>query len=189
MGSLQGHFLVASPHLMDPNFYRSVVLMIQHDEDGGFGLVLNRCTDNSVSEIWELIGELPAEHLDPDLIEARHINLGGPVAGPLMALHNSREVGENQIVPGVFLTTDKQGLNRLLESDDLTYRIFSGYSGWGSGQLESELEDGGWLTAPASADDIFHNPETMWKKISQQIGLGILGTRVTRFVPEDPSLN
>ena len=80
MKSLKGHFLVASPHLADANFYRSVVLMIQHDEDGAVGLVLNRPTDNTIAEVWEMISESPCD-------VQGCVSIGGPVAGPLMALH------------------------------------------------------------------------------------------------------
>ena len=72
MNSLRGQFLIASPHLPDSNFYRSVVLMIQHDDEGAFGVILNRPTENTVSEIWEMITDEPCESLQP-------INLGGPV--------------------------------------------------------------------------------------------------------------
>ena len=78
--SLQGQFLVASPHLGDGNFNRSVVLIIKHDDDGAFGLVLNRPTGNTVGDVWRMVTE---QELDCD----RPIYLGGPVQGPLVCLH------------------------------------------------------------------------------------------------------
>ncbi len=87
MTSLQGYFLIASPHLSDTNFRRSVVLLLKHSDEGAFGLVLNRPTDSLLSEVWELISESPCK-----LGEAIHI--GGPVGGPLMALHSNKTYAE-----------------------------------------------------------------------------------------------
>src|SRR5688572_1282976 len=83
MASLQGQFLVASPHLSDPNFYKSVVLMVKHDEEGAFGLILNRPTTNTVREIWRAVTEQDLECEQP-------IYMGGPVSGPLVCLHRMK---------------------------------------------------------------------------------------------------
>jgi putative transcriptional regulator len=183
MKSLQGHFLVASPHLPDRNFMRSVVLIIQHDKDGAFGVVLNRPTNSTVSEIWGMICDEPCE-------SQQVINLGGPVAGPLIAIHTVEDCSESQILPGVHLATQKHHLTQVLRRRDLPVRLFTGYAGWGSGQLESELKVGGWLTAQATAEDIFSNPENLWKKVTQDIGLAILSPTIKNSpLPDDPSLN
>jgi putative transcriptional regulator len=183
MKSLQGRLLVASPHLPDRNFMRSVVLIIQHDNDGAFGLILNRPTNSKVSDIWEMLCEDPCP-------SQQVINLGGPVAGPLIAIHTEPSCSENQILPGVHLATQKQHLTQILVQQNRPVRLFTGYSGWAGGQLEAELKVGGWLTAPATAEDIFSDPETLWKKITQSIGLGVLSPTIRhRGLPEDPSLN
>jgi putative transcriptional regulator len=182
MKSLQGEFLVASPHLPDPNFYRTVVLMIQHDAEGAFGVVLNRPGERTVAEIWEAVGEEPTDCPQP-------VYLGGPVEGPLLALHRCQDCSQCEILPGLFMATDKDHLRRIVNLPE-DFRIFCGYSGWGPGQLESELEIGGWLTSPASVDDIFLPGEEMWKQISGRIGLEILGSTIGRQpVPEEPWLN
>ena len=79
--SLTGHFLVASRYLRDPNFAQSVVLMIHHDHQGALGLVINRPSDKSVREVWEMIGNDPCDRED-------RIYVGGPVPAPLVAIHS-----------------------------------------------------------------------------------------------------
>src|SRR5436190_3140807 len=144
MGSLQGNFLIASPHLGDGNFNRSVVLMVKHDEEGAFGFVLNRPTGSTVAEIWKLIAEQPSDCEQP-------IYLGGPVQGPLMAVHALASAAETEILSGVYLSAHKDQLREVVAAEKAPFRLFSGYSGWGAGQLEGELEAGGWLVSPATA--------------------------------------
>jgi putative transcriptional regulator len=183
MDSLEGLLLVASPRLPDPNFYRSVVLIIQHDKQGAFGLILNRPTENTIEEIWEMIGEQPCDNDQP-------INLGGPVGGPLLALHDNSECSEREILPGVHFATHKDHLNHLVADSMSTLRIYTGYSGWGAGQLEGEMKMGGWMTLPASADYVFGDAEGMWKRAAQAIGEDVTGPLVTRAgAPSDPGFN
>jgi len=80
MKSLQGHLLIASPTLLDPNFRKSVVLLVQHNEEGAMGLVLNRPTETKLCEAWTQVAET-------DCASDASLNLGGPCEGPLMALH------------------------------------------------------------------------------------------------------
>jgi putative transcriptional regulator len=183
MDSLRAHLLLASPRLPDPNFFRTVVLMIQHDDEGAFGVVLNRPSDFTIGEIWEKVGEAPCDSLDP-------LNLGGPVEGPLMAVHAEAECSESEILPGVYLATQKDYLNKLVHQKSRPFRIFSGYAGWGVGQLENEMEAGGWLTTPATFDYIFGNDEDLWKTVAAHIGNDILfHKRQAKHVPDDPRLN
>ena len=183
MSSLQGYFLVASPHLPDPNFYRTVVLIVQHDENGALGLVLNRPTDKTVGQLWESVTEEPC--LNP-----QSVNHGGPVEGPLMALHQNVASGESEVVPGVFFASSDENLEQIVQHFNGPFRLFVGYAGWAGGQLESELEAGGWLTIEATCDDVFDEDEDLWKKIACRIGMEILETAVDpRHIPEDVSLN
>src|SRR3712207_6054402 len=107
MGSLAGHFLVASPHLGDPNFFRSVVLVIRHDEEGAFGVVLNRPLPSTVADIWRALGSSDVENEQP-------IYLGGPVTGPLLAVHRDDEFSEGEVLDGVYYATHKDHLNSLV---------------------------------------------------------------------------
>ena len=183
MQSLRGHLLIAAPGLPDVNFYRTVVLIIRHDEDGAVGLVLNRPTNSTVREIWEMIAEVPCDVSDP-------INLGGPVSGPLMALHTNGDLSESEIVPGVHFATHKDHLNRVVRERNRPFRIFSGYSGWAAGQLEGELKVGGWMTLKATCDLVFGESDSLWKKASQAIGEQITEALLKKAdLPADPSQN
>jgi len=183
MDSLQAHLLLAVPQLPDSNFYRTVVLMIQHDNEGAFGLVLNRPSGLTIADIWEKVAELPCDREEP-------LNLGGPVQGPLLALHTDDQYAESEVMSGVYIATDKENLNNLVSQKKHAIRVFSGYAGWGSGQLEGELEAGGWLTTPAKHQYIFHDDEDLWKRVTQDIGNEVLVDKLKiREMPIDPSMN
>jgi putative transcriptional regulator len=182
MKSLRGHFLVASPHLTDPNFFQTVVLMIQHDEEGAFGLVLNRPTTGNLRELWEQLEE-PCE-------ADRPIHFGGPVEGPLMALHADELCAEEEVIEGVYFAVRKESICEVVKNAAAPFLVFTGYSGWGGGQLEDELEAGGWLVAPATRDDIFGDIGELWTQVSQRIGLEILQDALRpKHVPDDPQCN
>jgi putative transcriptional regulator len=183
MDSLERHLLVASPRLPDPNFYRSVVLMIQHDDEGAFGLILNRVSENAIGEIWTMVGEEPSENVEP-------VYIGGPVRGPLVALHASEEYSEREILPGVYFATHKDNLNRIIDDPERQFRLYNGYSGWAKGQLEQELEVGGWMILPARAEYVFADTEEMWSRAAQEIGEDITRPLLVRnATPSDPSSN
>src|SRR4029077_17723496 len=96
--SLTGHFLVASRYLRDPNFVRSVVLMIHHTEEGAMGVVINRQADKTVRDVWDMIGNDPCDRDDL-------IFIGGPVPGPLVAVHTLGAFSEHEVLPDVFVST------------------------------------------------------------------------------------
>jgi putative transcriptional regulator len=180
---LTGHFLVASRYLSDPNFAQSVVLMIHHNDEGAMGVVINRPSDKTVSEVWELIGNEPCDRDE-------FIFIGGPVPGPLVALHSIEEFSEHDVLPGLHAATQKDSLDVLVRRTNVAVRLYSGNAGWGSGQLEAEMEAGGWLTARATIEDVFADPETIWKTVTQRIGLEIMAPELHfEHVPPDPSLN
>jgi putative transcriptional regulator len=183
MRSLAGNLLVASPRLPDENFSRSVVLIIHHDEQGALGVVLNRPTDSTVREVWESLSDEPCDSDEP-------IHLGGPVSGPLMALHTNEEWAESEVLPGVFFATHRDRLNQIVQAPEFLFRIYNGYSGWASGQLESELKFGGWMVMPASFDFVFGEADTMWQKAAQEIGEQIISPLLNDVpLPDDPSCN
>jgi len=183
MNSLQGHLLVASPHLLDPNFVRTVVLLIQHTHEGAFGVVLNRPTDSTVQDIWSQVGE-------GDCQDRQHVNLGGPVSGPLLALHDNLALSELEVLPGVYFAAQRENLEKLVGELDHAYRLFVGHSGWGGGQLERELEEGSWFTLPASAEYVFYDGGDLWKRVSQAIGRSFLTSALKiKHVPPDPAAN
>lgn len=185
MQSLAGHLLIASPYLVDPNFARTVVLMIHHSDEGAFGVVLNRPSDKTIQELWQEVSETPCQ-------TEQHLHLGGPVSGPLIAIHTSRSLAEMEIVPGVFFSAQREHLEKLVAAPGETFRLFVGHSGWAGGQLENELRVGSWLTMPATLEYVFFDESELWKKTTKQIGESLLLSALkinARRVPPDPSIN
>ncbi|MEE2707016.1 MAG: YqgE/AlgH family protein [Planctomycetota bacterium] len=182
MDSLKGHLLIAAPQLGDPNFVRTVILMIDHDENGAFGIVLNRPSGRTVKEVWD--------ELDDSCECLESINIGGPVVGPLLALHTQEYLAEAEVLPGLYLTAERENLDELVRQDYSTFRLFSGYSGWGEGQLEGELEQGGWITLKAKKEYVFVWDDDLWDRVGEEITQDVYrrGLKIKQF-PTDPSLN
>ncbi|ADB18525.1 protein of unknown function DUF179 [Pirellula staleyi DSM 6068] len=183
MTSLQGHFLAASPHLGDPNFFRTVVLMIKHDAQGALGLVLTRPMQETVAELWQRV---TAE----TIANTGSVHLGGPVNGPLVAIHRMASAAEAEVFDGVYFSAHSEQISRIVHQTKKPYLLFAGYSGWSGGQLEAELEQGGWLIAPATTELVFSSTDDLWERVVQSIGLAVLSPAIrTKHVPEDPTLN
>lgn len=183
MKSLSGNFLVASPQLRDPNFFQTVVLMIQHEPQGALGLVLNRPSEKTVQEVWEMVGKGLCDSEQP-------VHVGGPVPGPLLALHTHLSEADQEVLPGLFVTAQESVFQELIGQKEQGFRLFSGHAGWGEGQLDEELKTGGWLTTTATVEDVFSDHETLWKRMTSRIGLSILapGVRPDQ-IPSDPGMN
>lgn len=157
--------------------------MLEHNEDGALGVVLNRTVDRTIEAVWEAVEFDPCE-------SQQALNQGGPVPGPLIALHTSKELGEKTVLPGLFLSMQKATVDPLVRQDEHPFRLYSGNSGWGGGQLEGEMNEGGWLTAPAEAGDVFAAPDVIWEQVTNRIALDILMPGVDpSAIPKDPSLN
>jgi putative transcriptional regulator len=183
MESLEGQLLVASPQLLDPNFARSLVLLIQHNQEGAFGLVVNRPITKTIQELWREVGSAPCKSRQP-------IYLGGPVPGPLMALHDKRPLAEREVVPGVLFAAKKPHLDQLVLSEEPAYKVFVGHSGWGAGQLENELHQGAWRTLPATAEYVFSTDDTLWETVFREIGHELLKSMLhVKDLPPDPTVN
>lgn len=190
--SMQGKALVASPYLTERNFNRSVVFILRHDEEGAFGLILNRPTTITVGDLMEQFLGHPLKHEAP-------IYCGGPVEGPLLVLHdrasdnddsNSSELFSYCEELGLYVASDQETIVDIWKKQDCQYRCFDGYSGWGPGQLEAELKAGGWLIWEPLTEVVFSDPETMWKQAVQEIGRGILATQIdVSRIPSDPAVN
>lgn len=161
--SLRGHLLIALPKLKDSNFFKSVVLIVEHGPDGAMGLVLNRPSDNTVAE--SLKGHF--EYPETDEV----VFTGGPVEpAALFMIHDSQELDptENPVIPGLFMGSSAEVFEDVVQArmegiDSIRFRIYSGCAGWGPNQLEGELERGDWLTLAASAEFVFSgNPYAVW---------------------------
>ncbi|MGW8258295.1 MAG: YqgE/AlgH family protein [Thermoguttaceae bacterium] len=183
MANLAGNLLAASPHLLDPNFVRSVVLLMEHNDQGAFGLVINRPINKSVQDLWREVGGGPCTN-------TQAAYLGGPVPGPLLAVHGEESLSEMKIAPGVYFSASKQNLDALVILQDPTIKIFIGHSGWGPGQLDQELAQGAWFTTPGTADFVFLDNTVLWTTISRHIGHEMLRSMLKiKNVPDDPRLN
>ncbi|MDH5716617.1 MAG: YqgE/AlgH family protein [Spirochaetia bacterium] len=166
--SYKGHFLISNSTIQDPNFVQTVVLLIEHDKNGAFGLVVNRLENITLYDVVQGMSE-----------KAQEIKLyeGGPVRpDALFVLHgfkNARNSGE-EIIPDVFLGSNKELMIDLLEND-YPFHIYHGYAGWVADQLENELESKTWITMPASKEIVFHqNPQVVWREALHHKG-GIYG--------------
>jgi putative transcriptional regulator len=202
--SLRCRLLVAEPTLQDPNFHRTVVYLIEHSESGALGLVLNRPGDVPVREA------VPA--WAPYVDGGGLVFVGGPVSpegaiclarcpsdGPRESLFEPPagvdDGDETEPDPtAIFkpITTTIGALDLHGDPSDApagirALRIFAGYAGWSGGQLELELESGGWYVVDAEDDDVFtEHPELLWREVlRRQPG----ALRAIAFHPGDPTWN
>jgi putative transcriptional regulator len=181
--SLKGQLLVASPKLRDPNFFRAVVLMVQHDDNGSLGLVLNRPLEVTIHDAWKQLSQLPCEVEGP-------LHQGGPCEGVLMALHTDIEASDMEVIDGVHFSTTKDAIEHLVAHTGGHVRLFVGYAGWSPGQLEGEISEGAWLTIPATHERVFDQKNGSWEFLVRAIGReSLLQWLDPKIVPEDPSMN
>ena len=185
--SLRGHYLIAGNWLRDPNFYKTVVLMVEHNADGAMGLVVNRPSSVTVAHALSEHFNLPETD---DLVY-----VGGPVEpSALFVLHNSKELndGESSVLPGLYVGANAQVFESVVrqawEGDpDLKFRIFSGCAGWGPDQLEGELTRGDWYHRPATLDPLFFiDPYEVWDHMVKKVHEV---HRIVREVPVNPEWN
>jgi putative transcriptional regulator len=178
--SLQGHLLIAGPGLLDPNFWRTVVLVGEHSDEGALGVVLNRSSETSVEDAVPELAVLAEE------MGAVHV--GGPVQPSAVVVladfADPDDAGALVLDSVGFLPSDvePESLGQLRRA-----RVYVGYAGWGPGQLDSELEEGSWIVEPAVPDDVFtDDPEGLWSAVLRRKGgpFGVLAS-----MPPDPSQN
>lgn len=181
--SLAPAFLLSMPQMLDPNFSRTVVLLCTHTHEGAFGLVVNRplLTKGRVMV-----------NLDPPVTTDRELQLwvGGPVEPQRSTILVGREADElglhsgMPVTEGLSLSTDPELLRRLLEPDPPAYaRLFVGYSGWGAGQLEAEIEASAWLMSDVDREIIFKTPpDRMWDVAIRRLGADPNALQMSRGV-------
>jgi putative transcriptional regulator len=165
------------PDLEDPNFRRSVVLLVHHDEDGSVGLVLNRPTDLRASD---LCSSLPRNAEEPAIRwrGAEHwLHWGGPVqenTGWVVAGDDALAGldGITTLARGVHFAGSRDALRRVAEAPPTRLRLFLGYAGWAPGQLESELAAASWVIAPLSLDALFEvDADSLWGHAWRLLGI------------------
>ncbi len=163
--------LLAMPQLLDPNFYRAVVLMIDHNDKGSLGVVVNRPVDTRVSAVMSQLQI--GWNGDPEAL----VFCGGPVQQETgWLLHEpageTDAEGTLRLTPGLAISTSAKLLGQLAQQPPERIRFMLGYAGWGAGQLESELAQGSWLLSAVSADLIFTTPhEEMWEAALRRLNV------------------
>ncbi len=175
MDSICGQLLVASPDLEDPNFRRTVVLMLAHDRDGALGIVLNRPSEVALVDVlgsWAEACSAPA-----------CLYVGGPVQTDGVVGIGVDRSGRSDRVVGDFGPVDLDGAPEL----HAQVRIFAGYAGWGRSQLDAEIERGDWIVVDAVETDLVTAaPDGLWASVlrRQRGSLAILA-----LAPEDATQN
>jgi putative transcriptional regulator len=182
MRSLEGHLLVASPYLVNSPFSQAVVLVLQHTTEAAWGVVLNRSAGETIRSFWQKVSD------EPCAID-RPVNVGGPLSGPVLAVHRCQELAEAAFLPGVFVATDKDRLQALVQQSQGPLRLFVGLSGWTAGQLEQELDAGLWLTLPATVEQVFSDEDELWQKTLREVGHSFTRSLGIKHIPEDVSRN
>ena len=172
--SLQHHFLIAMPSLVDTFFYRTVIYICEHDEQGAMGIIINRPTPITLTE---LLTHFEISNTSETIINTP-IFFGGPVQkNQGMVLHNSDTEWKNtiQIADKVFLTTSTDILKDMGTDKSPEYALVTlGYSSWDAGQLEQEIAENSWLTVTADDDVLFNTPaDKQWHAAANLLGIDI----------------
>ena len=181
MESVRGQLLVAGPTLLDPNFWRTVVLIVEHSEEGALGLVLNRPSETNIGEAVPQLGQL----LDP----GERLFIGGPVQPSAVIVLAQFE----DPTDAALLAFDDVGvLGTGATPEEPTAgvragRAFLGHAGWGAGQLDGELERGDWILEPARLEDAFADQARgLWSDVLTRKGGSYA---LVARMPADPSMN
>ena len=161
-------FLIAIPQLGDPNFLRSVVLLLEHGAEGALGLVVNHPTS---LDLWTFAREqgLPCHSKSKGVPVFR----GGPVEPSRgLILHDDRAHNEREVLPGLFVSGSVDTLSHLMADGSRRMRLLLGYAGWGPGQLEREMAQGSWLTVEADAKHVLETPPAeTWTAVLKEMGV------------------
>lgn len=183
MNPLAGRLLVASPTLMDPNFARTIVLLLDVDDDGVLGVVLNRPSEVAVGEVLEPWAEVVGV--------PRVLFRGGPVGtdsalAVATLVDDAEPLGWRPLFESTGLV-DLDAPNEVIVPALRGMRIYAGYAGWSPGQLESEIAQGAWYVVPGEGRDVFNaDPGDLWNQVLRRQP-GHLAWLAT--YPEDPSQN
>ena len=172
--TLRDRFLIAMPDLADDNFFHTVTYICEHNREGAMGIVINRQAEMTLGELFDQLG---FESSDPSLV-SRSIYHGGPVQTeqgfilhqPLGNWEATMAINEE-----VGLTASKDILEAIAHGEGPEHFLVAiGYAGWGAGQLEHELLDNAWLSAPASGTILFETTvEQRWTEAAALLGVDL----------------
>jgi len=180
--SLKNHFLIAMPDLLDPNFYQSVTYIIEHDEHGAMGMVINHPLDVNFDELFSHL-EIPLKKPDniathDNFIGNKKVISGGPVQVERgFIIHSPQGDWEATMMLGddIAVTTSQDILTAISMNEGPTdLEVILGYAGWEAGQLDQEILDNSWLSVQATPDILFKTPhDKRWKAAAKLIGIDI----------------
>ena len=183
---------MASPGLLDPNFARSVVLLIEHNEQGALGVVINRPTGKTVRELWREVSQTPCDC-------SRPVHLGGPVSGPLMALHTTPDLAEIEVVAGLYFAA-KNSTSTNSSSKTRTWKTrpastigpsrFSSATPAGApASWSKRLSKGPGTRSRPSLDSVFDPAADLWERLSALLPSPLAELLKIKHVPNDPRVN
>jgi putative transcriptional regulator len=168
-GSFAPGLLIAMPQLLDPNFYRAVVLVVEHGNEGSFGLVINQVSPLTMGEFTD------AQSLVYSGDPTKPVMIGGPVSREVgWILHgNDLEYGDtHKITDVISMSRSMVALKDVCAKAGPSFRLFMGYAGWGPGQLESEITQGAWVTADVDPRLIFaDDASAVWETSLRNMGI------------------
>lgn len=172
--SFANQLLIALPALADPNFARSVTLICQHDADGAMGIVVNRTSEYTLGDVLQQM-QIAS---DDERLCAQAVLAGGPVHPERgFVLHDGGHAWDSSmsIADGLYVTTSRDILEAMARGEGPVHATVAlGCAGWGAGQLEHELVENSWLTAPADAELLFATPvEQRWQGAAGRIGVDL----------------
>jgi putative transcriptional regulator len=180
-GVQPGTFLVAAPSLRNNPFNQTVVFVLQNDSQGTFGAVINRPADQEMIANWSRTTGL--EITRPNMIQ------GGPLNGPIVAIHQNKPLAEVEICDGVCLSVEPNALQQLTRQES-PYRIVLGIAGWGRQQLSSEMDSGLWYHLVVDPTHVFDDHSTMWENFVREFGRQTLSHIIgQQHFPSNPALN
>ena len=185
--SYLGQLLVASSTITDPMYANGVCLIVHDDETRVIGVMLNRPIEPNPEAFDAILGEThsknPAEQQsrfstqaektqesqtnspfqDSNLpLSSRSLHFGGPLSGPIVALHQIRDYAEAETGDGIYVAAQKQHLVDLIRDQNEPFRLIVGHLGWNPEELDAEIADGHWHVLPANVDDVFSSASDMW---------------------------
>lgn len=182
----KGLFLVADRQLRDARFSKAVILLVQYDQEGAMGIIINHPTETRLAAV-----------LPPDPLLRRREDLvyfGGPVGNNHLFLLIRSDIQPDNALPvlkGIFASSSPEVLSTLLRDSDPArqFRAYAGYTGWAGGQLEREIARGDWHLMPAEPELIFHrDPGTVWPDLIRRSAYLWAGTLPPEIIPAPSAL-
>ena len=180
---LAGDLVIATPKLNETPFSQAVVLIVQQNDTGTFGVVLNRPANEQVKRLWRTMTGHAKSTAE------QYISLGGPLSGPVFALHQDIDCSEQKVECGLYFATTPQNLKKLASESTRPYKIFFGAVAWQIGQLEQEIDSGAWVSCGGSKELIFADSEFQWELSLRNYGRHLWKSIGIVNFPRNPELN